>query len=297
MISRRRFLAGVAWTGPILLGACSSSGKPTTAPSPAATGSLSVPQSAVSSPSTSAPGVAVTDTSIVSTSTAVATSTPSTVAVATTTTESTATTTATTGGPAVFIDHGDAASDMVALTFHLSGAPATVTALLDLLHERAVTVTAFAVGTWITANPDITRRLVADGHELGNHTEHHLEMSTLTPRQISDEIVECGLAISPFIGSIGRWFRPSSTVVPAQVILDEAGKAGYPVSVGYDIDSVDNKDPGSAAIVANVNPKLHGGAIVSLHFGHPGTITALPHILDELAARELRPVTVGTLLA
>lgn len=185
---------------------------------------------------------------------------------------------------------------MVALTFHLSGSPATVTALLDVLKQRGVTVTAFAVGTWITANPEITKRLVADGHELANHTEHHLDMATLTPEQINAEIVECGQAIMPFIGSIGRWFRPSSTVVPTQVILDEAGKAGYAVSVGYDIDSVDNKDPGSAAIIANVTNQLHGGAIVSMHFGHAGTITALPHVLDALAARALRPVTVGTLL-
>ncbi len=272
MISRRRFLAGVASTAPVVLAACSGSGKPATALAPAAgaTGSSLVPQLTVVEPP--------------------ATSAPTTAAVAATTTTTKA------GGSAAFIDHGDATSDMVALTFHLSGTPATVSALLDLLHQRAVTVTAFAVGTWITANPDITTRLVADGHELGNHTEHHLEMSTLTPQQITDEIVECGQAIMPFIGSIGRWFRPSSTVVPTQMILDEAGRAGYPVSVGYDIDSVDNKDPGPAAIIANVNSKLHGGAIVSLHFGHPGTITALPHILDELAARTLRPVTIGTLL-
>ena len=185
---------------------------------------------------------------------------------------------------------------MVALTFHLSGAPQTVTALLDLLAARSVAVTAFAVGTWITAHPEITRRVVADGHELGNHTEHHLTMSGLTRQQISDEIVQCGQAILPFIGSIGRWFRPSATVVPDQVILDEAGRAGYPVSVGYDIDSVDNEDPGAAAIVANVNPNLRPGAIVSLHFGHAGTILALPRILDELAARNLRPVTLTTLL-
>ncbi|MEO7369354.1 MAG: polysaccharide deacetylase family protein [Ilumatobacteraceae bacterium] len=277
MISRRRFLAGVAWTAPIVLAACAGSDNPATEPTGGgATTSSFVPRPTVGPPAEPSTSAVPTD--------------------APTTAPVVAATTATTGGPAAFIDHGDATSDMVALTFHLSGPPATVTAMLDLLHQRGVTVTAFAVGTWITANPEITKRLVADGHELGNHTEHHLEMSTLTSQQIGDEIVECGQAIMPFIGSIGRWFRPSATVVPTQVILDAAGKAGYPVSVGYDIDSVDNKDPGAAAIVANVNPKLHGGGIVSLHFGHPGTITALPQILDELAARRLRAVTVGTLL-
>lgn len=291
MISRRRFLAGAAWTAPIVLAACSGAGESSTVTSgagaPDTTNSLPVDRTTVDTPATGSATIVAADVTAATSATAITTAAP-------TTTE--ATTTAPAGGPATFIDHGDATSDMVALTFHLSGAPATVTALLDLLRQRAVTVTAFAVGTWITANPDITRRLVADGHELGNHTEHHLEMSTLTPDQVGGEIVECGQALMPFIGSIGRWFRPSSTVVPTQVILDEAGKAGYSVSVGYDIDSVDNKDPGPEAIIANVKSKLHGGAIVSLHFGHHGTVTALPHILDELATRKLRPVTIGTLL-
>ena len=284
MISRRRFLGGVAWTSPIVLAACSSRGTSTGAFS-SALGT----RPSVELPTTSAVGVASADVPTPLTPTPDTTSVPS-------TSVAPATTVPPAGAPAAFIDHGDATSDMVALTFHLSGAPATVTALLDLLRQRGVNVTAFAVGTWITANPDITRRFVADGHELGNHTEHHLDMNALSPQQISDEIVGCGQAITPFIGSIGRWFRPSATVVPSQLILDEAGKAGYPVSVGYDIDSVDNKDPGADAIIANVNQKLHGGAIVSLHFGHRGTITALPRILEELASRSLRPVTVGTLL-
>jgi peptidoglycan/xylan/chitin deacetylase (PgdA/CDA1 family) len=292
MISRRHFLAGVAWSAPIVLAACSGSGKPATTPPPGAatTASSFGPQPPVEAPPMSASSAPITDAPVAPSSVTATKQDPATA------TDAVATTITPAGGPAAFIDHGDATSDMLALTFHLSGAPATVTALLDLLRQRGVTVTAFAVGTWITANPGITKRLVADGHELGNHTEHHLDMASLTPQQIRDEIVECGQAMMPFIGSIGRWFRPSSTVVPTQRILDAAGNAGYPVSVGYDIDSVDNKDPGPAAIVANVNPKLHGGAIVSLHFGHPGTIIALPHILDEIALRNLRPVTVGTLL-
>ncbi|MCU1399461.1 MAG: polysaccharide deacetylase [Acidimicrobiales bacterium] len=294
MIGRRQFLACAASAAPILLAACSRSGRSNQASSTSASVPPTRPPTVLEQTTTLPTTTALSDPS--TTGPAEPTSTSAVVATAPTSVEIAPTTT-TPGGPAVFIDHGDPGLDMVALTFHLSGAPATVAALLDLLHERSVTVTAFAVGTWITAHPDITKRLVADGHELANHTEHHLEMSTLTPEQINAEIVECGQAITPFIGSIGRWFRPSATVIPAQVILDEAGKAGYRVSVGYDIDSVDNKDPGAAAIVANVEPHLHGGAIVSLHFGHPGTIEALPQILDALAARGLRPVTVGVLLA
>ena len=123
------------------------------------------------------------------------------------------------------------------------------------------------VGTWITAHPALTRRVVAEGHELGNHTEHHLNMGSLSRSQVLAEIVDCGKALTPFIGGIGKWFRPSATVVPSQLILDEAGKAGYPVSLGYDVDSTDNTDPGSAVVLAKVKAGVKPGSIVSMHFG------------------------------
>lgn len=200
------------------------------------------------------------------------------------------------GAPATFIDHGNPDVNAVALTFHLSGKTSVVSEMLDLLKSRSVAVTAFAVGTWITANPEITKRLVADGHELANHTENHLSMNRLTRQQVSDEIVQCGQALIPFIGSIGRWFRPSATVIPKRLIREEAGLAGYPVSVGYDVDSVDYKDPGRSAIFSNVKNNIHPGAIVSFHFGHQDTIDAFPDILDYFTTINLQPVTVGALL-
>jgi peptidoglycan/xylan/chitin deacetylase (PgdA/CDA1 family) len=100
----------------------------------------------------------------------------------------------------------------------------------------------------------------------------------------------------PFVGSIGKWFRPSGTDVPDQLILDEAGRAGYAVSVGYDVDSRDFKEPGSKAVIAKVKAEVHAGSIVSLHFGHRDTINALPAILDHLAGLGLTQSTVTGLL-
>ena len=121
-------------------------------------------------------------------------------------------------------------------------------------------------------------------------------MLKLSRTDVRAEIVGGGEALVPFIGSIGKWFRPSGTDVPNDLILEEAGLAGYAVSVGYDIDSRDYQEPGSAAVVARVKKKLHAGAIVSLHFGHRDTIDALPQILDLLMASGLTNSTVTGLL-
>lgn len=197
---------------------------------------------------------------------------------------------------ATYVNHGPRTGKQMSLTFHLSGDRKVVVRLLDLLKAANVSVTVMAVGSWITDNADIGRRVVADGHELGNHTQHHLNMGGLDRATIFKEIVDGGQSLVPFIGSIGRWFRPSAIDVPTHKILQETKHAGYAVSLGYDVDSKDNHDPGSAAVVANVKAGVQAGSIVSHHFGHPGTITAMPKILDHLASVGLKPVTVGTLL-
>ena len=199
-------------------------------------------------------------------------------------------------GPATYVNHGPRDANRVALTFHLGGDPTLVAELLDLLKTSGLTSTLFAIGDWLTANPSLGHRAVDDGHELGNHTKSHQSMLKLSRADVQAEIVGGGQALVPFIGSIGKWFRPSGTDVPNDVILEEAGHAGYAVSVGYDIDSRDFTEPGASAVVARVKKGLHPGGIVSLHFGHRDTIDALPRILDLLSGAGLTPVTMTGLL-
>ena len=200
-------------------------------------------------------------------------------------------------GPATYVDHGPTTANTVALTFHLGGDATLVGELLDLLKATGTTSTLFAIGDWLTANAQLGHRAVDDGHELGNHTKSHKSMLKLSRADVRDEIVGGGEALVPFIGSIGKWFRPSGTDVPTELILEEAGLAGYAVSVGYDIDSLDYTEPGASTVVSRVKKQLHAGAIVSLHFGHRDTIDAMPKVLDLLTTAGLVPVTISTLLA
>jgi peptidoglycan/xylan/chitin deacetylase (PgdA/CDA1 family) len=203
----------------------------------------------------------------------------------------------TASGPARFVRRREGRSTGVALTFHASGDRVLATRLLDLLQQRRALVTVFGVGQWLAANPQLAARIVNDGHELANHTLTHQAMGKLTTARISEEITGCADVLRRLTGSIGKWFRPSGIEVPTTAILDAAGAAGYGVSVGYDVDSLDFPDPGGAAVFSNVVRAVRGGSIVSLHFGHQGTIDALPSVLDQLHAAGLQPVTVSQLLA
>jgi len=200
-------------------------------------------------------------------------------------------------GRAAFVQRGPGTRREVALTFHTNGDTGLVTRLLDRLAARQVPITAFVIGDWLDEHPDLARRLVADGHEPANHSWSHPAMGELDRAAVRDEIDRCAAVLQRLTGTRSRWFRPSAVDVPGDDIRLAAADAGYRTVVGYSLDSRDHTDPGATAVVDTVTSTIRAGDIVSLHFDHAGTITAIDPIVDHLRRVGLRPVTVGTLLA
>jgi peptidoglycan/xylan/chitin deacetylase (PgdA/CDA1 family) len=198
-------------------------------------------------------------------------------------------------GPQVV--HGPRNRPLVALTFHGQGPISIAEALLAEAEHAQAHVSVLAVGTWLEQYPQIARRILSGGHDLGNHTMHHLDIAAMDASAAYAEITGCARQLRTLTGSEGRWFRPSQTQYATPLIEREARKAGYRTCVSYDVDSLDYTDPGPDAVVATVLAKTRPGSIVSLHFGHEGTVTALPAILRGLTRRNLRPVTLTSLLA
>jgi peptidoglycan/xylan/chitin deacetylase (PgdA/CDA1 family) len=198
--------------------------------------------------------------------------------------------------PPAEIAHGDRNRPTVALTFHGQGDAPGANRLLDVLHAADVRVTVLAVGTWLQEQPAIATRILDAGHELGNHTQHHLDLKAMSPDQVYAEISLCAQQLKRVGGSIGQWFRPSQTQYSTPLIEAQAQRAGYATCLSYDVDSLDYTDPGAAAIVRTTMQTVRNGSIVSLHFGHSGTVEALPELLDQLHTRGLRAVTVTELV-
>jgi peptidoglycan/xylan/chitin deacetylase (PgdA/CDA1 family) len=185
----------------------------------------------------------------------------------------------------------------VALTFHGQGDPKLVQQLLTEIEAGGAKATVLAVGTWLAAEPAMARRILDGGHELGNHTQSHLAIADMTATQAFAEVNLCAQTIKKLTGSIGTWFRPSQTVHATATIQAQATKVGYPTCLSYDLDSLDYTDPGSAAVVHNTLSVVRNGSIVSLHFGHQGTVTAMPALLDGLRQKGLRAVTMTELMS
>ncbi|WP_030674931.1 polysaccharide deacetylase family protein, partial [Streptomyces rimosus] len=199
-------------------------------------------------------------------------------------------------GLPVQIQHGPPRGSAVALTFHGQGDPKTATALLGEAERAGARVTVLAVGSWLDEQPAMARRILDGGHELGNHTLRHLDICALPADAAYAEITGCAQRLRALTGTIGSWFRPSRAQYATELVIRLARRAGYPHVLSYDVDSLDADDPGAPAVRRTVLDRTRAGSIVSLHLGHPGTVAALPPILDGLHRRGLRAVTTTELV-
>ncbi|MEU2061564.1 polysaccharide deacetylase family protein [Streptomyces sp. NPDC013455] len=200
-------------------------------------------------------------------------------------------------GLPVQITHGPRTRPQVALTFHGQGDPALARALLTTAEQRGAHLTVLAVGTWLDEHPELARRILDGGHDLGNHTQRHDSVNAMSEAGARREITDCAERLRRLTGSIGTWFRPSRAAAASPLVARLARAAGYPHVLSYDVDSLDHTRPGAAAVTRKVLADVREGSVVSLHFGYPDTVAALPDVLTELGRRGLRAVTTTELLS
>ncbi|WP_329562575.1 polysaccharide deacetylase family protein [Kitasatospora sp. NBC_01266] len=183
----------------------------------------------------------------------------------------------------------------IALTFHGQGDPKLATALLQAAEQHGAQVTVLVVGSWLDQQPQMARRILDGGHELGNHTLNHLDISSLSADQAYAEIAGCADRLQALTGSIGRWFRPSAAQYATALVKAQARRAGYEHCLSYDLDPRDYADPGAEVVQRRILGGIRPGSIVALHMGHQGTVDALPAVLEALQQRGLRAVTASQL--
>ncbi|MEU0604060.1 polysaccharide deacetylase family protein [Streptomyces sp. NPDC006393] len=195
------------------------------------------------------------------------------------------------------ITHGPRDKPRVALTFHGQGDPELARALLTAAEKHGARLTVLAVGTWLDEHPEMARRILDGGHDLGNHTQRHVAVNALPETDARAEITGCADRLERLTGSIGTWFRPSRAPTASPLVQRLARAAGYPHVLSYDVDSLDYTRPGAAAVTRKVMAEVRDGSVVSLHFGYADTVAALPDVLDELDRRGLHAVTTTELLS
>lgn len=185
---------------------------------------------------------------------------------------------------------------VVAMTFDDGPRPWTMD-LLDSLRQRNIKATFFVVGNAVATYPEVTRRIVSDGHEIANHTwSHPKNMARMPERIVRKELQACHDIIVKTTGAVPRVFRPpggSFTSAQSQWIYDEWDY----VNIMWSVDPLDWKRPGTDVIRDRVVEGAHDGAIILAHDLHQPTVRAMPATLDALLAEGYHFLRVSELLA
>jgi peptidoglycan-N-acetylglucosamine deacetylase len=177
------------------------------------------------------------------------------------------------------------AGSSVFLTFDDGPDPTWTPQVLDVLKANGVTATFCMVGRYARANPDLVRRIVAEGHTLCNHTQNHAALDTLSADAVEAEIAGASASISGAAGVGPKVFRIPYGRSNATV-LAVAAKLGLPI-LGWNVDPSDYSRPGTDAIVARVSQAVKPGAIVLMHDGggdRSQTVAALQRLIPALRA-------------
>lgn len=181
---------------------------------------------------------------------------------------------------------------VIALTFDDGPDPIDTPDVLDILKEKNVRATFFVLGQAAQANPDLLKRLVMEGHEIGNHSFKH----DYQQRRLVEEMNQTDQEVFISTGTHTYFYRPPGGFLSKNQ-LETVRKNGHIVAL-WSVDSKDWRNPGVKQIVDNVIKNVFPGAIILMHDGgyqRTQTIKALGPIIDALRERSYRLATLSEL--
>lgn len=184
----------------------------------------------------------------------------------------------------------------VALSFDAAWGNEDTQKILDILKQRNVHVTFFMTGGWVENYPDDVKAILAGGHDLGNHSENHKNMSQLSAAEQEQELMSVHDKVKELTGYEMFLFRPPYGDYDNSVVLT-AKKCGY-YTIQWDVDSLDWKDYGADAIIDKVvnHKHLGNGSIILCHNGAKYTAEALDSLITGLQDKGYQIVPVSELI-
>jgi peptidoglycan/xylan/chitin deacetylase (PgdA/CDA1 family) len=198
------------------------------------------------------------------------------------------------------VTRGSSGHARIALTFDAGGDADCFGDLTKALAQARANSTFFITGKWAYENPDCAREITRQGHEVGNHTWHHLDLTAQSDEIVREEILRTQTFLTDLCRQNPRPLLRAPYGARDARVLRLAQALGYR-SIYWTIDSLDSVEPPKSAeflirrITSRSDAELDG-AIILMHVGEPSTAEALPAIIANLQSRGFQLVTVSTLL-
>ena len=168
--------------------------------------------------------------------------------------------------------------------------------LLDILAQHQIHATFFVIGRNVVEHPEVLRRAVREGHEIGNHSWSHPALGKMSDGSVRAELQKTDDAIRSAIGGRPVLMRPPYGSITARQKKWINEVFGYRIIL-WDVDPLDWKRPGPSVVTSRIVRETRPGSIILSHDIHPGTIKAMPETFDRLQARGFKFVTVSELIA
>ncbi|HMJ64452.1 MAG TPA: polysaccharide deacetylase family protein, partial [Candidatus Binatia bacterium] len=199
---------------------------------------------------------------------------------------------------------GAGGEHQVAITFDDGPDPRWTPKILDILKAANVKATFFVVGVNAERYPALVRRIVNEGHEIGNHTYYHPNLALCWPEHIRLELNATQLLLETITGRATTLFRPPYAADTGPTELSELAPLKIAEDLNYlvvleNIDPQDWAKPGAEIILRRIKQQRHDGSVILLHDAggdRSQTVEALPRILDWLHTRGDTIVPLSTLL-
>ncbi|GGE29528.1 polysaccharide deacetylase family protein [Streptococcus himalayensis] len=178
---------------------------------------------------------------------------------------------------------------LVALTFDDGPSPETTPQALEILAKYHAKATFYMLGKKVAGNEKLIKQVKAAGHEIGNHSWNHPQLTAIPLNQAVQEISDTQAALQAVIGEAPRTMRP-----PYGSINQAVQNAVNVSFMLWDVDTLDWKTHNTAAIMREVR-KTQPGSVILMHDIHQTTIDALPSVLEYLKENGYTFVTVSEL--
>src|SRR6266436_4040043 len=199
---------------------------------------------------------------------------------------------------------GAGGEHQVAITFDDGPDPRWTPKILDILKAANVKAAFFLVGVNAERYPGLVRRIVNEGHEIGNHTYYHPNLALCWPEHVRLELNATQLLLETITGRATTLFRPPYAADTGPTQLSELAPLKIAEDLNYlvvleNIDPQDWAKPGADIILQRIKQQRHDGSVILLHDAggdRSQTVEALPRILDWLHTRGDTVVPLSTLL-
>ncbi|MFK3958817.1 polysaccharide deacetylase family protein [Guptibacillus hwajinpoensis] len=192
-------------------------------------------------------------------------------------------------------DEKDNGEKYVALTFDDGPSMQVTPRVLKILKQHDAKATFFMLGSQVEKYPSIAERVANSGHEIGNHTEHHMDLTKVGKPQMVQEIQSSNQKIQDATGQSPTLIRPPYGAINSKV--EKVARDNGSSLILWSVDSLDWKSKNAEAINQVVQNEVVSGSIILLHDVHPTTANALPKLLTTLEEEGYQFLTVSQLLS